>query len=85
MTGELALRRGGTATIVTCSAERVTLETTFASPPGSTVELVLLDAPLSVKVKRCQRTMLPDRTVFLIEGRWVTLSREQRRALLGAE
>ncbi|HYO94218.1 MAG TPA: hypothetical protein VER33_06885 [Polyangiaceae bacterium] len=82
MTRELTLRRGGSVKLVACSADRVTLETSFASPPGSTVELLLLDAPLSVKVKRCQRTMLPDRTVFLIEGRWVTLSREQREALL---
>jgi hypothetical protein len=78
---EVPLRRGGAARIVSADSERVTLEAPFASPPGSTLELVVADATLGVKVQRCRRLEAEGASSFRIDGRWISLSRVQRDAL----
>jgi hypothetical protein len=79
----LERKSGGHVTLVTWNGEHVTLECDFSSPPGSSVELVVAGAPLSVKVRGCRRLDPRDPPRFGIEGRWVNLSRVQREALLG--
>jgi hypothetical protein len=79
----LARKSGGQVALVTCDSEHVTLECDFSSPPGSSVELVVAGAPISVKVRACRRLDAQDPPRFGIEGRWVNLSRVQRESLLG--
>ena len=86
----LQLKRGGDAFIVECSADFVTLASTLPSPPGSTVEASYAGPPRSVsvrvKVRGCRKDALPDgRAGFRIEGRFVSLSRGDREALLGSQ
>ena len=81
MSPEAALKRGGMARLVTATTEHVTLDIPFASPPGSTIELVVAAAPLGIKVRSCRRLPEPEAALFRVEGRWVTLPRTQRDAL----
>lgn len=81
MIAEATLRRGGSALLVKANAEHVTLDIPFASPPGSTVELVVADAPLGVKVRNCRKLPDVEPPRYRIEGRWTTLPRSQRDAL----
>jgi hypothetical protein len=78
---EAALRRGGVATLVSADLEHVTLDVPFASPPGSTVELLVANAPLGVKVRSCRKLPDSETVRYRIEGRWTTLPRAQRDAL----
>ena len=80
MIERLPLRRGGEVRIHGAGVEFVTLESTSASPPGSSLELELAGAPITVKVRSCRKTAAGN---FVIEGRWVGMSRPQREALLG--
>ncbi len=56
-----------------------------ASPPGSTVELVVAGAPLRLKVRQCRRAEsqgeLESNPRFRVDGRWINLSRAQREHL----
>lgn len=81
MIAEAALKRGGLAALVTADLEHVTLDLPWASPPGSTVELVVAGAPLGVKVKSCRKVQGVEPLRYRIEGRWTTLPRAQRDAL----
>jgi len=73
------LTGGGEARVVAVEGERVTLEATRASPPGSTLEGRSSSAgAFQVKVRGCKRA---SPTSFRIEGRLVNLSRSQREAL----
>lgn len=83
MTPPVAVKTGTPIVLVAYDAEHVTLELDFASPPGSTVDLVFEGAPLSVKVRACRRAGDSTPPRFVVEGRWVNLSRAQRHALLG--
>ena len=81
MIAEAALKRGGMASLVKADQEHVTLDIPWASPPGSTVELVVAGAPLGVKVRNCRKVAGAEPTRYRIEGRWTTLPRTQREAL----
>ena len=81
MIAEAALKRGGAAALVTADLEHVTLDIPWASPPGSTVELVVAGAPLGVKVRNCRKLEGAEPARYRIEGRWTTLPRAQREAL----
>jgi hypothetical protein len=78
---EAQLKRGGMAALVMAGLEHVTLDIPWASPPGSTVELVVAGAPLGVKVRNCRKVEGTEPTRYRIEGRWTTLPRAQREAL----
>jgi hypothetical protein len=79
----LELAGGKPVVLVARQGESATIETPIASPPGSTLELVLLGEPARLKVRRCSRLAEGDGARFRIEGRWLDLSRAQRAALAG--
>jgi hypothetical protein len=79
----LELVSGGSAVLVAREGEHATLETGFASPPGSTVEVLVLGAPVRLKVRRCQRREHAEGARFWLEGRWLNLSKDQREHLAG--
>jgi hypothetical protein len=84
MSVALELVGGKSALLVAIEGEVATVDTDAASPPGATLELLVLGAPARLKVRRCRR--LPeavDNPRFRIEGRWLSLSRAQRAHLLG--
>jgi hypothetical protein len=86
----LRLKRGGDAFLIEHSGDFVTLASSAASPPGSTVEATYLGVTPSVsvrvKVRGCRRDALPDgRDGFRIEGRFVSLTRRDRDALFGSQ
>ncbi|HEY8943828.1 MAG TPA: hypothetical protein VIM73_06195 [Polyangiaceae bacterium] len=81
MIRELSLVRGGTATLLRYSEQDVVLETGFASPPGSSLDVLISGSRVSVKVRACRRSNTVDPPRFSVEGRFVNLSREQREAL----
>lgn len=95
MSREVPLVRGGVGHIESADANHVVVDIGAPSPPGSTLELLVANAPLGVKVRSCRR--LPDvgesgrspaaaqqsvePTRYRVEGRWISLSRVQREAL----
>jgi hypothetical protein len=78
---EITLRRGGSARLIVADSEHVSLDAPLASPPGSTLEFVVENSPLGVKVQSCRKISELDPPRYRIEGRWVNLSRPQREAL----
>lgn len=82
MARKLALRTGGEVLLVASDDQRITFESESAAPPGSSLDLIVCGAPVAVKVRACRRTAPADAGRFLIEGRFINLSREQREALL---
>ncbi len=87
MTRVLEVAGGGDAWLLSIHGENGVIETERASPPGSTVELVVAGAPLRLKVRQCRRVeaeAAPEgKARFRVEGRWVNLSRAQREDLNG--
>ena len=81
MIEELELLRGGRGRVHECDTERVSLEISFASPPGSSLELELAGRLASAKVRGCRRIDASDPPRFLVEARWVNLSRAQKAAV----
>lgn len=85
MTRLLEVAGGGSARLLSIDGENGSIETERASPPGSTVELVVAGAPLRLKVRQCRRVEgggEPEGAArFRVEGRWVNLSRVQREDL----
>jgi hypothetical protein len=81
---ELALPSGGTATVLETDGERVTLLAPAASPPGSSLSATFEGQGVTIKV-RGSRRVEPDAAgrSFRVEGRFVSLSRAVRLALLG--
>ncbi|HYQ15240.1 MAG TPA: hypothetical protein VEQ58_05780 [Polyangiaceae bacterium] len=82
-------RGGGDAFIVEHQGDFVQLASTAPSPPGSTVEAThTADArsvTVRVKVRGCRREPLPDgREGFRIDGRFVSLTRNDRELLFGS-
>ena len=78
----LQLAAGGPATIVENNGDHVTVRSSVASPPGSTLALVHQGLAVNVKVRGCKRldeAELP----FRIEGRLVSLTRAGREQLFG--
>jgi hypothetical protein len=83
---ELGLSRGGSALVTATDGERVSLLSSAASPPGSTLELSLDGKNLRVKVRSCRRLSQADAAgrAFEIEGRWLSLSRSDRERILSS-
>ena len=86
----LELKRGGRAYLVEHSDDFVTLASSAASPPGSTLEASysggVRSVSLRVKVRACRREPLPDGAEgFRIDGRLVSLSRGDREVLFGSQ
>ena len=79
----LELARGGTAAVLEVNGEHVVVLASLSSPPGSPLEATLDGATLRIKVRSCQKVE-PDESgrAFRIEGRFVSLTREQREALI---
>ena len=79
---KLEILGGGSATLVSSEGEQGAIEMERASPPGSTVELVVAGAPLRLKVRQCRRVEgegdLESKPRFRVDGRWINLSRDQR-------
>ena len=55
MNREVPLVRGGVGHIESADAQHVVVDIGMPSPPGSTVELLVANAPLGVKVRSCRR------------------------------
>ena len=92
MSREVPLVRGGVAHIESADAQHVVVDIGAPSPPGSTVELLVANAPLGVKVRSCRRLVADagesgpgpaavEPARYRVEGRWISLSRVQREAL----
>jgi hypothetical protein len=80
----LVLANGGAASIVENDGDHVTVRSSMASPPGSTLALEQRELTVQVKVRGCKRiddSALP----FRIEGRLVSLTRAGREQLFGAK
>ena len=81
----LEVAGGGSARLLSFEGENGALELERASPPGSTVELLVAGAPLRLKVRQCRRVQDgsddPGKPRFRVDGRWVNLSRAQREHL----
>lgn len=74
------LGAGDRASIAETDGDRVTLTSTRAYPPGSTLEGTLSGGgAIHVKVRGCRK----DGSDYRVEGRFVNLSRELRQKLLG--
>jgi hypothetical protein len=82
---ELALPGGGSALVLETDGERVTLLAPAASPPGSSLSATYEGTSVTIKV-RGSRKVEPDEAgrCFRVEGRFVSLSRALRLALLGS-
>jgi hypothetical protein len=70
--------------VLETDGERVTLLAPAASPPGSSLGASFEGQSVTIKV-RGSRRVEPDEAgrTFRVEGRFVSLSRAVRRALLG--
>jgi hypothetical protein len=78
----LELVRGGTLAIVEVNGEHVVVLSSRSSPPGSPLEAKLATSTLRIKVRSCQKVDSDEAgRTFRIEGRLVSLTREQRDAL----
>ena len=77
----LSIVNGGEAAIVEVSGDHVVVRSSVASPPGSTLSMKHGEHPVLVKVRGCKR--LEDGELpFRIEGRFVSLTRAARDAML---
>jgi hypothetical protein len=78
----LDLVRGGTIAVLDVQGEHVVVLSSRASPPGSPLEATLESGTLRLKVRSCQKVD-PDEAgrTYRIDGRLVSLTREQREAL----
>ena len=79
----LELVRGGSLAVLEVNGEHVVVLSSLSSPPGSPLEAKLDGATLRIKVRGC-RQVEPDEggRAFRIDGRLVSLTREQREALV---
>ncbi len=67
--------KGGDATLLALDDDRVTLDSSLSSPPGSLVDGALTTGePIRVKVRGCKR----EGERFRIEARVIDLSRDLR-------
>lgn len=67
----------GGAELVESEGDRVVVRAGRSSPPGSSFEMTLDGVRYSFKVRNCKR----DGEGFLIDGRWVNLSRAMRERI----
>ena len=78
----LSIVNGGQAAIVENQGDYVTVRSSVASPPGSTLSMKHGELSVLVKVRGCKR--LEDNELpFRIEGRLVSFTRAARLALFG--
>ena len=72
--------KGGDASIVTIDVDRVTLDSSLSSPPGSLLEGTLVNdgTTIRIKVRGCKKQ---DGERFRIEGRILDASRDLRTRL----
>jgi hypothetical protein len=78
----LELVRGGTLCVLELNGEHVVVLSSRSSPPGSPLEALLDDTTLRIKVRGCRQVEADEAgRTFRIEGRLVSLTREQRDAL----
>ena len=82
MNVKLKLAAGGEAAIVENNGDHVTVRSSMASPPGSTLALVQDALNVQVKVRGCKRVNEAE-LPFRIEGRLVSLTRAGREQLFG--
>lgn len=81
----LALQKGERASIVSTDGDQVTLSSSVSSPPGSSLDATLEGHALRIKVRGCRKNPKnPEDLPFTIEGRFVSLTKTQREAILGA-
>jgi hypothetical protein len=80
----LRVLSGGEAAIVNNEGERVVLESSVASPPGSTLEVERDGLVVRVKVRSCRRDPSGAARPFRIEGRLVSFDNAARKRLFGA-
>ena len=73
----LTIVTGGAAAIVENQGDHVTVRSSVASPPGSTLSTKHGEIPVLVKVRGCKR-LEESELPFRIEGRLVSLTRAQR-------
>ena len=85
----------GPVEVISTDGQNVTLQADFPSPPGSPLRGVLREAgfTLQVKIHGCRRLTAttsaapnearPAQDRFEFTGRWVSLSKEARLAVLG--
>lgn len=84
MTRLLTLTKGGHASVVATDGDQVTLRASVSSPPGSSLAATLEGHSLLVKVRGCRKDPAnPTDLPFTIEGRFVSLTKAQRLAVLG--
>jgi hypothetical protein len=84
MTHVLALAKGESAEIAITDGDQVTLRSSIPSPPGSSLEGSFDGHTLRVKVRGCRKDPKnPAERAFTIEGRFVSLTKAQRAAILG--
>lgn len=78
----LGIVTGGEAAIVENQGDQVTVRSSVASPPGSTLSMRHGEVSVLVKVRGCKK--LEDGELpFRIEGRLVSFTRADREALFG--
>jgi hypothetical protein len=81
---ELSLPSGGTAVVLETDGERVTLLAPAASPPGSSLTASFEGTDVTIKVRGSRRVEADAAgRSFRVEGRFVSLGRAVRLALLG--
>ncbi|MCA9632576.1 MAG: hypothetical protein KC766_33215 [Myxococcales bacterium] len=80
---ELAWLKGGDGKLVESDGASARVSSSIPSPPGSTLEGKVegMNGAFALKVKNCKKQ--PDGR-FLIDGKWVNLTREQRTRVLEA-
>lgn len=84
MTIALGLDKGQRAAIVKTDGDQVTLSSSVPSPPGSSLDASLDGHSLRIKVRGCRKDPKnPEELPFTIEGRFVSLTKAQRSAVLG--
>lgn len=86
MTLQLLLDGGGEASLLTTDGNFVTLRTTRAAPPGTPLRGMSTEGETyQLKVRSCRRDSDSTEAAphYLVDGRWVNLSRPQRERLLG--
>lgn len=79
---EFAWLKGGDGLLVESDGNFAKISSSIPSPPGSTLEgnVAGTNGAFAIKVKNCKK-QLDGR--FLIDGKWVNLTREQRARLVG--
>jgi hypothetical protein len=80
----LSIVNGGEAAIVENQGDHVTVRSSVASPPGSTLSMKHGDFSVLVKVRGCKR-LGENELPFRIEGRLVSFTRAAREAMFGTQ